>query len=129
MKMFPLTDFFTSILAFSSPLQSAPEGHFLTATTGYYFHNRGQLLESPLAPGRAADFFNWRADFLLQKLKESNQVLIISQNLTVRANYDQISAKASASRGHRLESEFMHRARIGFFCFVFHSVKINTYPK
>lgn len=26
---------------------------FLTATTGYYFHWRGQLLESPLAPRRA----------------------------------------------------------------------------
>lgn len=93
--MFLLTDFFNLLLAFSSPLQSAPEGDFLTATTGYYFHNGGQLLESPLAPGRAADFFNWRADFLLQKLTESNQVLIIRQDLTFRANYDQISAKAS----------------------------------
>lgn len=94
MKMFP-PSFFYPLLAFSS-LQSAPLGDFLTATTGYYFHNRRQHLQSPLAPRGAADFLNWRADFRLQKLTESNQVLIICQNSAVRRNYDQISPKEGA---------------------------------
>lgn len=54
----------------------------MTATTGCYFHERGQLLESPLAPSGAASFRSWRANM---GLTEPNQVLIKRLVLTASA--------------------------------------------
>lgn len=78
----PSLQVFSSLpgLFFSSERTSG--GDFMTATTGCYFHGRGQLLESPLAPSRAASFRSWRANM---GLTEPNQVLIKRLVLTATA--------------------------------------------
>ncbi len=56
------TSFLPFLLLFIVYLGNLAERALLTGTTGYYFYNQGQPLESPLGPRRAVDFFNWLAE-------------------------------------------------------------------